>query len=175
MMPVPAHLQGIVVPKDSEIDESHLDGDVVCTCGSHRFVFFYPGETQEWQGEVTPCTAKINGKFYFVVRTKCSSCAMEWLLFDKDFHGWDGFVCHDNSQAALPRPQLVAWKCLDCGGNDHESTLQIQTEGKEDFVSEGDGKFDEKCWPEGFSWITISLKCVKCGKNSPEWVSYETM
>ena len=175
MMPVPSHLVRCVVPRESVIDEAALDADMLCQCGSRRFELHYPGQTHEYQGESIPCTAEINGKFFFLVTACCTQCRREYLLFDKDFHGWDGFVCRDAEQGALPRPALVAWKCLVCGSTEHEASVQIQTEGKADFVEGTEGEFDPQRWPDAFGWFGMATKCAGCGKETAEWISYETM
>jgi hypothetical protein len=87
---------------------------------------------------------------------------MEWLCLSKP------------KQAVIPRPPLP-WKCLKCGELPHSVNVIIQTEGKQDFIEETDGEFDPKRWPDGFGRFTLSIKCKKCGKKTPEWVSYETM
>jgi ribosomal protein S27E len=174
-MPVPSHLVDCVVPKDATIDESPLDAVVRCACGSSRFDLLFPGQTHEYAGEKIPCTAEIDGKFFFLIKARCAGCEREHLLLDGDFHGWNGFVCHDSKQASLSRPLLVPWKCLSCGRAEHEASVQIQTEGKEDFVAETDGEFDDDRWPDGFGWFSMAIKCTGCGKETPEWVSYETM
>jgi hypothetical protein len=45
MMPVPSHLQGLVVPLDSAIDEEALSARVRCPCADARFDLLYPGHT----------------------------------------------------------------------------------------------------------------------------------
>jgi hypothetical protein len=175
MMPVPSHLVDCVVPKDSRIDEEPLDADVRCTCGPSKFNLLFPGRTHKYLGETVPCTAEIGGKFFFLVKARCTNCMREHLLLDADIHGWNGFVCHDAEQAALPRPPLVPWKCLACGATEHDVSIQIQTEGKEDFVSESGGEFPMDRWPDGFGWFSMAIKCARCGEETPEWISFETM
>jgi hypothetical protein len=175
MMPVPTHLKGCVIPDSSAIDEGPLAAKVQCSCGGKTFHLLYIGQTHEYDGKPIPCVAEIKGKFFFLIKAKCASCAKEHVLLDKDFHGWNGLVCHDPLQAAQPRPPLVPWKCLECGGVQHKAHVQIQTEGKEDFISETDGEIDEDRWPDGFGWFTVSIECTKCGNKTREWVSYETM
>ena len=174
-MPVPSHLVGSVRPKDAAVDEAALDAEVVCGCGSRRFDLLYPGQTQEYRGERIPCTAKINGHFFFLVKARCTACGRDHLLLDKDLHGWNGFVCRDEAQASAPRPPLAPWECLACGKGEHEASVRIDTEGREDFVEETDGEIDEERWPDGFGWFSMSITCAGCGKHTPEWVSYETM
>lgn len=175
MMPTPSHLIECVVPKDVAIDETPLAADVCCPCGSQSFDLHYPGQTKEYHGQPIPVTAEIDGRFFFLIKARCSPCGREYLLFDKDFHGWNGFVCHDPTQAALPRPNLIPWECPKCGELKHHATVQIQTEGKLDFIEENEGMFDEDRWPDAFGWISIAITCSGCGKQTPEWVSYETM
>jgi hypothetical protein len=175
MMPVPSHLQGIVVPLDDVIDEEALSARIHCPCGEETFKLLYPGQTHEYERELVPCTAEINGKFFFVLKSQCAGCKREHLLFDADFHGWDGFICHDSAQAALARPPLVAWKCQKCGDTRHTGVIRIQTQGKDDFISEAGDEFDVNRWPDAFGWFSLDLTCSECGKKSPELVSYETM
>jgi hypothetical protein len=175
MMPVPSHLVGCVAPKDSLVDESPLDADIRCPCGSIRFDLLFPGQTHKFQGETCPCTATIDGAFFFLVKAHCIGCQREHLLIDVDLHGWNGFVCHDVKQAVLPRPPLIPWKCLDCGATAHEASILIQTEGKADFMSESGGKFDAAKWPEAFGCLSMAIKCSGCGKQTPEWICCETM
>lgn len=175
MMPVPSHLRGIVVPRDPAIDEQPLSADVRCPCGESVFELLYPGQTHEYGGETIPCTAEIDGRYFFVLRAVCTGCSADHLLLDADFHGWDGFVCHDPAQAAIPRPGLVPWKCIACTETKHRVVAHIQTEGREDFINESGGEFDRERWPDAFGWFSLDLTCLACGKASPELVSYETM
>ncbi len=174
-MPVPSHLASFVRPKDPAIDESTLDAEVVCGCGSRCFELMYPGQTHEYRGELIPDVAQVNDRFFFLIKARCTACGRNLALFDKDFHGWDGFVCHDPAQASIPRPALIPWKCLSCGRTEHEASVQVQTEGRQDFVEVTDGEFDEESWPDGFGWFSMSITCTGCGKRTAEWVSYETM
>jgi len=105
MMPVPSHLQGFVVPTDSADDEEALSAAIRCPCGEAKFELLYPGQTHEYDGQEIPCTAEIDGNFFFVLKSRCSVCGREHLLLDKDFHGWNGFICHEPDQAAFPRPE----------------------------------------------------------------------
>jgi hypothetical protein len=175
MMPAPTHLKNIVAPYEVETDEEALVADIRCLCGGANFELLYPGQTHEYAGEVIPCTAEIDGNFFFVLKVRCVQCAKEHLLLDADFHGWNGFVCHDPEQAALPRPPLTVWKCLKCGGMTHSGVVHIQTEGKADFILEAGEEFDEDLWPDAFGWFSLDVTCNHCGKHTPELVSYETM
>ena len=175
MMPTPTHLNNWVSPDSDVIDEDNFSGIVRCSCGSDKIQLFYPGQTREYDGTNIPCTAEINGKSFFLVKAKCSICDNETVLFDADFHGWDGYVCHESEQAALPRPNLIIWNCQSCDSRVHKARIHIETQGKDDFIDETDGKFPQERWVDGFSWIDIDLKCTGCGKDTRQWVSFETM
>jgi hypothetical protein len=110
-----------------------------------------------------------------LIKARCTGCQKEHLLLDVDFHGWNGFVCHDLQQAALPRPSLVPWTCHTCGSTEHEASVMIQTCGKNDFISESGGKFNQNQWPDGFGCFNMSIKCASCNTETPEWISCETM
>ncbi len=169
MMPVPSHLKDCVNPKDAVVDESPLDAFVSCVCGSPQFELLFPGQTQEWDGKQIPCTAEINGTFFFLIKARCWTCKREHLLFDSHFHGWDGLIGHDPAQALLPRPSLVAWKCISCGNTKHEASVHISPVEREGFDSAPIER-----WPDAFEWFSMTIKCGSCGQDTPEWVSYET-
>jgi hypothetical protein len=175
MMPVPTHLRGIVVPHEEAIDEEGLAADIRCTCGERAFELLYPGQTHEFAGEVIPCVADIGGRFFFVLKARCARCSRENLLLDADFHGWNGFVCHDTEQAAAERPRLIPWACQVCGKTKHTGVVHIQTQGKEDFIAEAGNDFDPDRWPDAFGWFSLDVTCSQCSKRSPKLVSYETM
>jgi hypothetical protein len=175
MMPIPTHLKGLADPTSDVVDEEPLHADLKCDCGSSKFEVAYPGQTHEWNGEQVPCTAQIGDQFFFLVEGRCSVCEKGYCVVDQDFHGWNGFVCHDPAQAKLQRPVLEPWNCKTCGHHTHCVSIDIQTRGREDFIEEAGDDFDPDCWPDAFSWIDINLTCCDCSKKSPSWVSLETM
>lgn len=175
MMPVPRHLQGLVRPKSPVVDEAPLDAEVVCACGSKLFSLWYPGATRMSQGERIPVVAVMEERACFLIKAHCIKCARESLLFDMDFHGWNGFVCHNKKDASLPRHPLTPWKCLNCGKGEHQASVQVHSQGREDFIQECGDDFDEDRWPDGFGWFSMSIGCDSCGKVTTEWISYETM
>lgn len=174
MMPIPTHLQGLVVPMDDASNEEPLDATVRCPCHSESFEFLYPGDTKEHNGIVIPVTAERDGAFFFRIEARCMACRQVHLLFDKDFHGWDGYICHDQKQARLPRPALRAWSCGKCGSVAHRGRISIYGEGKDDFL-EGAAGFPPDRWPDGFGWFQLSIACKSCGNEIDHWVDYETM
>jgi hypothetical protein len=175
MIPVPNHLRTCTVPVDNEADEFQYVGKVKCACGGTAFQMLHTNATHEWEGEQVPCVAEIDGKFFLRIAAKCEQCGTEHLLLDSDFHGWNGFVCHDKKKAKQPRPPLVAWGCRQCAKMSFESQVTISSEGEVDAIEEADGDLDETNWQEGFSWIDIDVRCCDCGDEHEGWISYETM
>ena len=175
MMPAPTHLKDWVVPDNAIVDEENFIGTVRCPCSSKELKILYPGQTHEYKGEDIPCTAEINGVFFFLITVLCKLCGEKHILFDKDFHGWDGYICHDKKQASLPRPNLTEWTCLACSNVWHTAQISIETQGKDDFIEEAGDIFPAEKWIDAFSWFTMSIKCCQCGHETNDWVSYETM
>jgi hypothetical protein len=175
MMPVPTHLQGLVVPLDGVVDEAELDASVRCPCGGESFELLYPGDTTEHDGSTIPVTAERDGKFFFRIEAQCVRCRRTLLLFDADFHGWNGYVCCNSAQASLPRPALKAWNCLKCGATSHSVRVTICGEGKADFVENAGDEFPPERWVDGFGWFYLSIACDSCRLATGQWVDYETM
>ena len=175
MMPVPSHLVGIAAPSEAMLDEAPLRADLRCDCGSQSFEFLFPGQTHSIGGREVPCTADVDGHYFDIVSSRCSECKLERVLLDADFHGWNGFICHDPAQAAIPRPPLVAWQCRNCGGTAHSGNIYIAGEGRADLVREVGSGFDADRWPDAFGWFTLSCTCRRCGQDSPDLFECETM
>ena len=175
MMPVPTHLRSIAVARNVTPNGEPLCADLRCPCGGSMFQLLYPGQTHEYAGELVPCTAEIDGCYFFILKALCVNCLAQHLLLDVDFHGWDGFVCHDPKQAALPRPEVTPWKCLTCAGLAHKMVVHITGEGQQHFTSEAGESFDKERWPDAFGWFSLDTTCVACGRVSTDLVAYETM
>ena len=90
MMPPPTHLIGWVKPDSEALDEDNFSGAVQCLCGHEIFEIAHPGATYKDQGEDFPSTIDINGNYFFLVNVKCTACGEEKVIFDADFHGWEG-------------------------------------------------------------------------------------
>lgn len=174
MTPVPSHLIDYIAPGQVTVSPERSYAELRCTCGARRFELLYPGQTHKYRKEVIPCSAEFDGTFFFLIKSRCTQCRNERLLFDSHFHGWDGFVCHDAKQAAIPRPELVVWKCLKCSATEHEASVRFEAMNREEFVEATAGKLDAARWPDAFSWFSMRIKCVGCGKDTAEWIEYET-
>lgn len=164
MLPIPSHLKNYFIPIGNDNDEFSVKGIIKCSCNNEKDfdLLFFNGEAAENQ-------------FFCVIKVRCNKCKSEILVFDADFHGWDGFVCHDESEASLKRPELKTWKCLNCGHTNVKINLKINSQGKDDYIEEAGEEFNEDQWIEAFEWITIDVFCNNCQKEIKEWISYETM
>lgn len=173
-VPIPKHLKNIIVSVEENTDDNILTANIRCKCGGAEFQLLYPGETIEYQEKEWPCSVEVEGHSVFVIKAICNKCKTQHLLFDADFHGWDGVMCHNAKKANLPRPPLVPWECVSCGGLSHKATVKTNFENKEDFIEQSQGEFDEDRWSDAFQWIWISITCCKCGLETKDWVDYET-
>jgi len=172
-MKPPTHIADCVKSSVFECDDSILSCDIECNCGGQVFEVLFPGQTHLYQGKEIPCTMEIDFNFFFLIKAKCKKCQSEYLLFDKDYHGWDAFVCGFATSANKPRPPLIPWTCLDCGNGTHNVKVQF-CYGDIDQILEELNDFPIDNIADAFEWIYINIECSNCGKETQHWVSYET-
>ena len=152
-------------------DDNKYTAKLKCQCGNHIFELLYP----KGSDKAEPSTVEVDGKFFFLLKARCTSCSKEHLVFDADFHGWDGWICHVKKQAELPRPGLIEWKCKKCSSTKHSAVVIISSQGKEDFIEEAGEEFDIERWQDAFDWFTLDIKCEECNHEFRNFISYETM
>lgn len=167
---LPTHIRDCI--KDVKCTEDFIRGDVCCTCGNEVFALYYPGESIEYKGKKMPYSTYIHDHSYFIIKARCNKCNKEYLLFDRDFHGWDGYVCHDEKDASKPRPPLVPWKCPKCGEDKHGAQIMFCYGDKEEMLEDMEDKDID--WADAFEWIYMTIKCQTCGYVTEKWVDYET-
>ena len=174
MLPIPKHLKQILKVNEQNNTEFEVTGKIVCNCGCENFTIKYVGDNSFYKTENVIKVIEIEGNYYLIITVECEKCKSLHLIFDNDFHGWNGFVCGELSKE-LERPKTKNWKCIKCENSNHKVIVKINSAGKEDFIEETEGDFDENDWIEAFSWITISTECESCSEKNKEWISYETM
>jgi hypothetical protein len=182
MLNPPGHLTGITQIDKTRATDQMFVAQVVCTCGCRDLNLMHSGGTREENGHAIPQTAEIDGKFFMMIRADCPECQKTHLVFDKDYHGWDGFVCaRETGYRQNPRPDLVPWQCVKCQSTSHLITVLVSMD-KEIILEDGPVTgpddatiLDDSNWPEGFDWITMEIICSSCGHKTEEWLSYETM
>lgn len=158
-LPIPTHLQAILMPVGEDDGEYQVTGALRCSCGCEEF-------RVEWS----------NGRR--LVRALCAACGREYLVFDEGRHGWDGFVCGSDG---LDRTQPWQRERCACGEDAFRVQVAIHSQGQDDFVAESgllqgpDDRFSPEDWVDAFEWITISLACPLCGAVQEGWVDAETM
>ena len=184
MMKAPTHLRECTEPLKEEENKRRLffkrydldneniyTANIKCHCGNYVFEFLYPAGGSKSH----PCTVEINDSFFFLLKAKCINCGEEHLLFDADFHGWDGWICHDEKQAGLPRPSLTSWKCDRCSSSKQRGVVIINSQGQDDFIEETGENFNIERWQDAFDWFTLDIRCEECNKEVHNFISYETM
>src|ERR1700737_4349937 len=72
MMPLPTHLQGLVVPLDGSPNEDPLEANVRCPCGSESFELLYPGATTPHNDCVIPVELEKDGLLCFRIEATCT-------------------------------------------------------------------------------------------------------
>jgi ribosomal protein S27E len=174
MLPIPKHLESILKPIGESNNEFEVTGKIVCDCGTENFTIEIVGDDVDYQKDNVIKVTEIDENYFLIVKVKCNDCGKEHLIFDNDYHGWNGFVCGGDSRN-LPRPDTKNWACNKCQHANHSLIVSIHSQGQEDFIEEGGEEFDPNDWVEAFDWITIKTTCKSCGETNDEWISYETM
>lgn len=170
-LPIPKHLISILQPTGINNHAQQVTGDIICTCGCPTFAIQYVGNPHRTFLRVV----EIQTNYYLIIGVVCDNCSQQHLIFDHDFHGWNGFVCTEEEKRQLPRPASAVWACPICQNQHHSMHVRIYSEGQEDFIEETAGEFPPNNWTEAFSWITIHLQCTSCLNRIKDWISYETM
>lgn len=173
LLPIPDHLKEIFHPLGEENNEFSVTGELVCTCGCSTFSLEYEGQVRD--GYL--CEVNRGGHFHLAVYARCQDCGKEYLVFDENQHGWNGFVA---GEEVPPLPIRELYACKSCKENASRLVVGIESQGKEDFLEEsGYGEpgcpFGEEDWVNAFEWITLSITCQKCGEKLPNWLDAETM
>lgn len=174
MLPIPKHLKSILKPIGDKNNEFEITGKIVCDCGSENFTIELVGDSSDYEKNNVIKVVEIEENYFLIIKVKCNSCNKEHLIFDNDYHGWNGFVCGGDSRE-YPRPESKVWHCNKCENSDFSMNVHIHSQGQDDFIEELEDEFDKEDWIEGFDWITIKTACNMCGETNDEWISYETM
>jgi len=179
MMPPPIHLADCVVPDDPWLDEEPFHGIVKCSCSGTRFNLLYVGQLRINGDRAVVTQVQNDGAWYYVIRASCPKCGKRHVLYDKDYHGWNGFVAYDVEQRRRPRPADAEFRCLKCNGDMHRIRLHILSEGRADFIDQSMGnensQFEEGDWPNAFGSISFDIICVGCDLQTSDWAGDESM
>jgi len=148
---------------------------VRCPGGSERLEFHDPGETHlyphSYEGQPTPCTARLGEEWFFLVKAVCAECRREQVLHDLQFHGCNGFLNPEAKERALPRPRLWPWRGLMCGSAVHNGEVLVIQDYKDRYFEYGEAeKFGADHWVDAFGCLAIGIKCCGCGHETPCWV-----
>ena len=174
-MPPPEHLRTCTVAVPSRCRRAKYVAHVQCLCGGKTFRLLHAGEIwTDKRGHHFPKETKAADGVFFVIAAQCRGCGKEHVLFDNDWHGWNGFVCFTEGRSR-PRPKLVPWNCDSCSEQEHTATIEVLSEGRQEAIEESSDFLTEANWQEGFGSIVIATKCGNCGHKCPNWVEYETM
>jgi ribosomal protein S27E len=132
MLPIPKHLESILKPIGESNNEFEVTGKIVCDCGSENFTIGIVGDDADYQKDNVIKVAEVGENYFLIVKVKCNSCGKEHLIFDNDYHGWNGFVCGGDSRN-LSRPDTENWKCNKCQNANHSLIVSIHSQRQEGF------------------------------------------
>ncbi|MBO4867704.1 MAG: hypothetical protein J5582_14280 [Ruminococcus sp.] len=153
---LPRHLRGLIAVDDSKSDSAGITGQVRCSCGCDKMKLRCFGLDN---------TREDDWKFGINVSSECIGCGKTHLLFDQAVHGYDGFACHSYETVNDKRMSPVI--CHECGAEIFKTDIGIELEDKEQFieecVEEFPDEFREEDFTEAFNWLTMTIKCEKCG------------
>jgi hypothetical protein len=188
-VPLPTHLAGWLARATLTEQDTYFEAAVRCPCGSERVEVHYPGQTHQPSGRDSPipCTVQLAGltgydAYWFGLKAVCAACRQECVVFDSKLHGWDAVVvCSAATKAraaVVPRTPLVPWACLDCGATAHTCTIHLRLQTPKQFLNDTfeDTGFPMPLsrWPDTFGWFGTSIRCCGCGRQTDDWVGYET-
>ena len=164
-----------VIPTDGFIFQVRLR----CTCGGERLRLLHLGGVQQhpsWGEHVAyPAEVTVGDRRLFLVRAECVGCGQSKLIFDADLHGRTAIVEHDAARATAPRPQLVPWACVRCGGQEHGAVARYVLHCPEDFDFGVRPRCPDARREDAFVWFGIDATCSRCGLFTWLWVEYETL
>jgi hypothetical protein len=173
--PIPTHIKNLVLPDLTRSNEHELQGAAQCDCGSDAFQVLYVAERIIESDRHFLRVVKVDGHYFLRIGVRCISCTQEHLLLDRDFHGWNGFVCGNESARRIPRPPYQEWLCKRCGSTNHKAGIVIVGEDMEFAVGESEGVLSHADWFDAFGWFTLEVTCTSCGFGPAGIVDYETM
>ena len=164
-LPIPSHLKNILIPNKQKSTHLKVIGELRCAC--ENTVFYVKTLVED---------GAANGSY---IKTVCSKCGYEYLIFDSRAHGWDGYIGRDLDERLLDA-QAKVFCCGKCNSNRFNLKITISSQGREDFIGElkdeiDKGLFAKEDWVNAFEWIKIDITCLGCGKKYPNFVDYETM
>jgi hypothetical protein len=175
---VPHHLRHLVPLASLVCHEFSFEAPLRCECASRTFQWFTQNKFLGPDQANRPADLVVNGIPYFRIECVCAACFRRSLVFDAHLHGWNGFVCRDNSLATMTRPELVKWFCHSCKSDEFLGRVGVASEGPDDFHASNlrSGlRLQQEDWVDAFGWIRIGLTCQSCSLDLPHWVDYEAM
>ena len=173
MLPIPSHLEKILIPIGDNNNEYSVRGKIKCFCNNENFIVYIFANIEN----NIPKVRKYGDGWALVIKAICTQCKREYLIFDNSKHGYNGFCCHEG--VPVPDNELNLWKCIKCNSDVHSLIVGIDSQGKEDFIEEGLPYSLTECteddWVNAFECISIDLICLKCNYKDEHWIAYETM
>jgi DNA-directed RNA polymerase subunit M/transcription elongation factor TFIIS len=174
-LPIPNHLNDIFHTNlDADHSEFVVEGKIVCTCGCENLEIHFVGNDEHFTKDKSIRTLDIEGHVFLNIQVNCPDCKSNYLIFDIDSHGWNGFLLGEQNRKKM-RPQAKAWYCRKCNNLAHKTDLIFYSKGIEDFKEETENELEIEQWKDVFSSIFMNIECATCGEKKAKWVDCETM
>src|SRR5579862_3443663 len=107
--PVSMHLRNCFVVDESTSDAHELNGVIRCPCGSDICSLLYVADLVKSNGVPHFKATERTDGFFFRIGARCGSRSQTHLIFDTDFHGWNGYVCPGHGARERERPDLALY------------------------------------------------------------------
>ncbi len=162
-LPVPGHLKDIIIPLGKG-NERTVTGEVICSCASNemRLIVNAPPNCDSFPVKEL--------KIVTYLSATCINCNKEYLIFDKNIHGWKGFI---NLEKTEGERSFAFVECPKCRCLSHSLYITVCSSGKEYFINESflqkddDTPLSGNDWVNAFSNFMAYAVCSNCGWNFP--------
>lgn len=143
-------------------DNIRVGGQLSC-CDQHDFEVTYHGSLKK---------TLLGGQFLqddngLILKAKCKNCSKELVVFSSFADGYDGSVL--SIEQAPSNLQLVPYDCPKCSNNSFKINLEYEYLSEEEIRKEGIDDYENS-----FTWIQVSLECIRCGKTTKKFIDFET-
>ena len=152
----PRHLKSFLT--DVIFDRDQVRGKVKCSCGNQSLHLLYAGERNTDSDKQFLQSKEVGGHWHYRLGFRCGRCWKEELIFDQDFHGYNGFYAGSDKDRQVPRLGYLIWACHACGCDSHKMDVGVALD--ETALDEGVSSED---WCDAYGWFTLETTCDRCG------------
>lgn len=168
----PAKIKSNLVIVDEKMDDVCYRPTYQLTCcHKNNFKISIHGEVEKSIFGGVTFISKDDG---FAISSECLECQKQYELFNNTKDGYDGYLCTEGPIDFASEN----FKCLKCGENDFYIEITYAYDIDKDMIKEIKQTMKENNKEDitnTFGWITMTIKCNKCGREYQKIVDYECM